>query len=212
MHILPLWVQKIAHSCIGLHAFVILHSCKLCSFGSCRSLSGRSHRNPWCFGDKPEVLFSPIATVELTYQNSTVYSVGKRTEEMCFHAKCASSAHQSCPHTPSLHVPYGISWCRGHPRGGCQQLPLCPWPARAHALTGAVPNGTHHRCLPPALSSVPAWISSLSSDAASCVTSGAAITSEPSAALSCSDESFWARGEERTSRPTAQGQRFATSS
>lgn len=131
-------MQKIARSHAGLHAFGILQSCKLCSFGSSGSLDGRSHGNPWCFLDEPKVSFSPTLTVELTHLNLTCYSAGKRTGDMWFHPRYASFALQSCPPTPSLHVPCGMSRCRGHPRSGCQQLPVCPLPVQCtHINMGA---------------------------------------------------------------------------
>lgn len=72
--------------------------------------------------------------------------------------------------------------------------------ASAHTLTWALPNRVHRRCLPPAFSSVPVWISSLSSDTASRVTSRVAIISEPSVALSCSAEVLreWRRTDKQT--------------
>lgn len=177
MHIYLYWVQKItlSHGYIDnkrLHAFVILWSCKLCSFGSKNTSGGRSHKNPGCFWDKLKVLFSPTVAVELAMQNSTVYSVAKRTMKRGF---TQGVSHHSCLPTPPLHAPCGMPCSRGHlwVAGSC----LCAHSlSHAHTLTLAVPNKMNHCHLPPAFCLVPGWISSCSSDTASCITSGVAIS------------------------------------
>lgn len=121
-------MQKITHShghidIKGFPTFVILWSCKLYSFGSRNSLGGRSHKNPGCFGSKLKVLFSLTVTVELTKQNSTVYSVAKRT------MKCGFTQGVCPPVLPSHSLPPCPRWyalLQGTPVGGCQQLPVCP--------------------------------------------------------------------------------------
>lgn len=131
-------MQKITHSHgyidnKRLHAFVILWSCKLCSFGSKNTSGGRSHKNPGCFWDKLKVLFSPTVTVELAQQNSTVYSVDKRT------MKCGFT-QGVCPSLlPSYSTPSCPLWhalLQGTSVGGWQ-LPVCPQPVPCtHINTG----------------------------------------------------------------------------
>lgn len=123
-------MQKITHShgrtnIKGLPTFVTLASWKLCRFGSRNSLCGKSHKNPGCFGDKLKVLFSPTVTVELTQQNSTAYSVAKRT------MKCGFTQGVRSPVLSSHSTPSSPLWhalLQGTSVGGCQQLPVCPLP------------------------------------------------------------------------------------
>lgn len=178
-------VQKTAHM---LNCMPVLEAVQLYIYW-------RSCGNPWCFGDKLKVSFSPM---ELAHQNLMVFLVGERTDKTWLRSSYASFAHQLCHSASSFHVSCNMPQSKGH----------LQW-LLDHLMYTHSHGHCQNRCTV-ATSDQP-FHQSLRLDTAFYVTFGVTTNPELSVALSSLDGNIWGR-RKWPSRAMVQGKRFAMSS